>query len=233
MAELCPIVLLHGGLADHRACAPFALPLRERFTVLTPDLPGAGANHHAGPLDWDLLADHVAALAPRMILGGVSFGAAVAVRVALRHPGRVAGLVLLSPAYGGADLGMNEAQRVAMAAMDEAGRRTLTDGIEALVPLFDRLPDPIRDRAKAMVRTFDPPSVAATTALMASLAQPFERGSDLAAITAPTLLVPGTDPTHPPEVADVFARHLPHVTIRRADPPDYAAAIADFAAGLG
>src|SRR5688572_12114488 len=32
------LFLLHGGLADHRACAPLADPLADRFRVITPDL---------------------------------------------------------------------------------------------------------------------------------------------------------------------------------------------------
>ena len=77
-----------------------------------------------------------------------------------------------------------------------------------------------------MIDSFDAASVAATTAFMASGAQPFATGAELAAITAPALLVPGTDPTHPPEVADVFRRHLPHCTLDRRT--DFASAISDF-----
>jgi pimeloyl-ACP methyl ester carboxylesterase len=241
MTELCPLILLHGGLADHRACAPFAGPLSARFRVLTPDLLGAGAARHAGPLTWDLIADHVAAEAralgvTRAVVGGISFGAGAAVRVALRHPALVHALILLTPAYGGADLGFNAAQTAAMDAMAGAGLRALTDGIAALHPLFAALPPAIQDRARAMVDSFDPASVAATTAFMASGAQPFATGADLAAITAPTLLVPGTDPTHPPEVAAVYRRHLPRCTVRDVVPADftadYATPIAAFLTGV-
>lgn len=227
-----PVILLHGGLAAHQACWQFAAPLAARFRLITPDLRASGRSHHAGPLSWDQLADDIAALArqlgvARAVVGGVSFGAGCALRVALRHPSLVAGLVLLSPAYGGAELGLVPAQRAAMAAMHAAGARTLTDGIAALLPLFDALPAPLRDRARALAATYDPASVATSTAFMASGAQPFSR-ADLAAITCPALLVPGTDPTHPAEVADVLRTHLRHCTVRAADPPGYAAAIADF-----
>ena len=62
---------------------------------------------------------------------------------------------------------------------------------------------------------------------MASGAQPFAHADDLAAITAPTLVVPGTDPTHPPEAVAPY-RQIPHVTILAADPSTYAAAITTF-----
>src|SRR5262249_38394591 len=116
-----PIVLLHGGLANHLSCWLYAEPLAARYRVITPDLRGAGRSTYAGPLSWDLLADDIAALVqhlglPRVAIGGASFGAGVAVRVALRHRELVAALVVLDPAYGGATLGLTPAQQAAMQA---------------------------------------------------------------------------------------------------------------------
>jgi pimeloyl-ACP methyl ester carboxylesterase len=161
----------------------------------------------------------------RAIVGGTSFGAGLAVHVALRHPALVRGLAILAPAYGGAALGFSPAQTAAMNAMDAVGSRVVAEGIDVLLPLFDALPDAIRERARALVRTYDPASVATSTRFMASAVQPFGRGEELAAIAAPALLVPGLDPTHPGEVADVYRRHLPRVTVEACDPSGYAAAI--------
>lgn len=209
-----PIILLHGGLATHAAARLYAGPMPGR--LITPDLRGSGASHFAGELTWDLLADDVAALArhlgiARALVGGASFGAAVAVRVALRHPALVTGLAVLQPAYGGGEL--TPAQRAAMEAMDAAGRRAPVEGIGVLLPLLAALPPEIQERARAVFATYDPASVAASTRFMASGAQPFAGGEELAAIACPALVVPGWDPTHPREVADVFARHLPSCTV--------------------
>src|SRR6187402_1171043 len=138
-----PIILLHGGLADHRATAPYATPLAARFRAITPDLRGSGRSHFAGPLSFDALADDIAALArhlelERFVVCGISFGAAVAVRVALRH--RVAGLIVLHPAYAP---GLTPLQQQAMAAMHAAAQ----GGIAGLRPLFAALPEAIRARA--------------------------------------------------------------------------------------
>jgi len=230
-----PIILLHGGLANHVACWRFAAPLAERFHLVTPDLRGSGSSIYAGPLGWDLFADDVAALVrdlgvDRAVIGGVSFGAGAAVRTALRHPSIVSALVLLTPAFAGADVGLTAAQSAAMNAMNAAGRRAPTEGIEVLYPLFDALPADLRARALPIVATYDPASVAASTAFMASGAQPFATASELSAITAPTLLIPGTDPTHPPSVADRYRAHLPHCTSRTAEPADYASTISAFLA---
>lgn len=229
-----PVILIHGGLANHRSVFLYAQPLVARYRVITPDLRGSGASVFSGPLTWDDLADDIAGLAAergieRAVVGGASFGAGVATRVALRHPALVEALVVLQPAYGGADMGLVPAQQAAMDAMNVAGQRTLVEGIGALLPLFDALPEAIRERAKMIVATYDPGSVATSTAFMASGVQPFS-ARELEAIAAPVLVVPGTDPTHPREVAEVYARHVPRCTV--VETADYAAAIARFVDAL-
>jgi pimeloyl-ACP methyl ester carboxylesterase len=233
-----PIILLHGGLVSHVACDPLAIPLAERFRVITPDQRGSGRSVYRERLSWTLLADDVAALArhlgiERAVIAGTSFGAGGATAVALRHPAIVAGVAIVNPAYGGAELGLLPAQRQAMDAMHAAGSRAPAEGVRVLHPLFAALPPPVQARVHAMIDGFDPASVAATTAFLASGEQPFARGEDLAAITAPALLVPGLDAYHPPEVTDVFRRHLRRATERSITSPwdpELAAILADFAA---
>ncbi len=228
-----PIILLHGGLANHEACRRFAAPLATRFRIITPDLRASGRSIFAGSLSWDQLADDVAALVghlglERAAIGGVSFGAGVAVRVALRHRGLTAALIVLHPAFAGAEVGLTPAQHAAMQAMDAAGRRAVAEGMQALDPLLETLPMPMRERARATLAAYDPASVAATTRFMASGAQPFVTAAALASISAPTLLVPGGDPTHPVEIADLYRRHLTGASLQTRDTMDFAQAIGDF-----
>jgi len=228
------VILVHGGLATHAACRLFSGPLETSFRVITPDLRGAGKSVYRDNLSWDALADDVAALAAslgvlRAVVGGVSFGAGCAVNVALRHAALVEHLVLLHPAYGGAELGLCEAQRAAMAAMDEAGRRAPAEGMSVLFPLLARLPAEVQARARTVMASYDPGSVAATTRFMASGAQPFERGEQLQALAMPVLVVPGIDPQHPAAVADVFAKHVSTCVVRAVEPAGFGAAIAAFA----
>ena len=230
-----PIVLCHGGLANHLVALRIGMPLVERgFQLIAPDLRGSGRSHFAGPLSWDQLADDIAALLrhlglARAIIAGTSFGAGVAIATALRHPEVVSGVVLLAPAYAGRDVGLSPAQAAAMAAMDAAGSRAPAEGMRVMDPLVDTLPLEIRERARALFHSYDPASVAASTAFMASGAQPFALATELARVTAPVLIVPGTDPQHPAEYAEHFRRHLSRCTVAAGTEPDYAPLIAAWA----
>lgn len=238
LGEGHPFVFLHGGLADHRATLFRVGSLSSTLRLLAPDLRGSGRSVHAGPLDWDLLGDDVAALLDhlgleRAVVGGTSMGSGVALRFALRHPARLERLVLLSPVFPGGDLPLAPAAREAMAAMGEAGARIPTEGVDALRPLFGGLPSPLRELALEMLLGADPPSLASTTRLLASGVQPFESASRLASIEVPVLVVPGTDPQHPAEIASLYARHLPRPLLAEATSPHLLARIARFCEGTG
>jgi 3-oxoadipate enol-lactonase len=216
-----PLVALHGGLADHRAALAYAGPLAASYRLITPDLRGAGRSVDAGPLSWDQLADDLAALLDhlglaRAVVAGTSAGSGAALRFGLRHLDRVAGLVLIAPVYPGSWREVDDAPRAAMARMDEYAQRGLREGISALRPLFDALPDAIRPRALAMVESFDPASVAATTRLLLDT-QPFDRLEQLQTIRAPVLLVPGRDPQHPSALARLYAEALPRACVIEAE----------------
>lgn len=209
-----PLLFFHGGLADHRAALLTVGPLADRMRVITPDLRGAGRSRWAGELTWDLLADDVVTVLDhlglaRAAVGGVSMGSAVALRAALRHPDRVSHLILVHPVYPGTAQGLAPAPRQAMEALDAVGRRAPVEGIGVLFPLFDALPEPLRERALAMAAGFDPASVAATTRLLGSASQPFDHLDALTGVRCPTLIVPGVDPSHPAEVAHLLAAHIP------------------------
>lgn len=227
-----PILALHGGLADHRASLAYAGPLAAGHHLITPDLRGAGRSRDPGPLSWDQLADDLAALLDhlalaRAVVAGVSGGSGVALRFALRHPDRTAGLVLVAPLYPGGALELAEAPRAALARMDAHAQLGLHEGVAALQPLFDALPDAIRARARAMLESFDPASVAATTRLLSST-QPFDTLDQLQAIGVPTLVIPGRDPEHPAEIATLYAAALPNATLVEARPEQIAAVIDEF-----
>jgi pimeloyl-ACP methyl ester carboxylesterase len=228
-----PVVMLHGGLANNLAALRIVSPLASRFQVIAPDLRASGKSIDASPLTWDRLADDVTALldhlgARRAVVGGVSSGAGVAIRFALRHCERIAGLVLVTPLYGGEDRGLTTHQTTTFKKMDEVGSRAPQEGIQVLYPLYENLPPPIRERALAVVNTFDRRSVAETTRFLASGAQPFASTADLRSIGAPTLLVPGNDPLHPAEISAQYAAAISNCTVYRPQTPDASGSIAEF-----
>ena len=105
-----PIVLLHGGGADHRLMTVAFEPVfegREGWRRIYPDLPGMGRTPAA---DWitgedDMLAvveGFVDAVVPgdeRAALVGASYGGYLALGLVHRRPEKLDGLALVAPAY--------------------------------------------------------------------------------------------------------------------------------------
>lgn len=92
------VVLLHGVGLDHTMWEPTAALLSDRFTVITPDLPGHGSRPPVsdGVTLADLAAGVVGEIPAGSHLVGFSLGALVAQHVALHHPELVATLVSVS-----------------------------------------------------------------------------------------------------------------------------------------
>ena len=97
-----PLVLLHGGEADHTMFAAFAPVLAQRFCVIAPDQRDSGlTNNPTDAYGLNELADDVALLIrtlghPRAHVFGTSFGGQVAQVLAARHPTVIDRLVLSS-----------------------------------------------------------------------------------------------------------------------------------------
>lgn len=95
------ILLAHGGGGSVAGnYGPILDDLATTHTVVGPDYPGSGATPRSPePLVLDEIADSLVrtsadAAVDRFTVLGYSLGTAVAVRIAVRHPDRVAGLVL-------------------------------------------------------------------------------------------------------------------------------------------
>jgi 3-oxoadipate enol-lactonase len=97
-----PLLLIPYLSADH-ACYAFQLPAyTEHFSCIAIDLPGTGeSDKPPGPYSTEGHADQVAAFLgsigiDKAHVAGMSFGAAVGLHLAARHPGRVRSLSLHS-----------------------------------------------------------------------------------------------------------------------------------------
>jgi pimeloyl-ACP methyl ester carboxylesterase len=227
------IIMLHGGMANHLAALPLVGPLGERYRIVVPDVRGNGKSWCGASLTFDQLADDVERLldhlgCDRAVVGGVSSGSGIALRFALRHPNRVLGLVLVKPIYAGEATGYTAHHKETFATMDALASRALDEGVQVLRPLYARLPEGMRDRALAMMESFDAASVVATSRFLASGVQPFVSAADLTALERPTLLVRGDDPMHPAEVSDLYAANIPGCTAVPASTTDIASIIGPF-----
>ena len=101
-----PIVLAHGLLMDHEMFAPQLEALSSQYRMITWDARCHGETEATDdPFTyWDLaedlsgLLDHLGIT--RAVIGGMGQGGNVSLRFALKHPERVAALILLSTQAG-------------------------------------------------------------------------------------------------------------------------------------
>jgi len=97
-----PLVLLHGGLGSGEMFGPILPRLAESHQVIAVDLQGHGRTADVDrPITLQSMADDIGALIGHLGVGrpdvmGYSLGGGVAFHVALRHPGLVRKLVLVS-----------------------------------------------------------------------------------------------------------------------------------------
>ena len=230
------VVLLHGGMADHRAVWPYLQALSGRFRVVAPDLRSNGRSWCAAAPTFEQFTGDLQALLAAVgeqtvVLVGVSSGTGVGVHFALRHPEALAGLVLVQPIYAGETRGLSPDQAGLFAWMDGLASQAVDKGVEVLMPLYAQLPDAIRAQAEAMTREYDPASVVAMSRFLASGAQPFVDGEELSAIRTRTLVVRGADPLHPACVADGYISRLANVQSLDAGDEALQDRIAEFCAG--
>jgi 2-succinyl-6-hydroxy-2,4-cyclohexadiene-1-carboxylate synthase len=119
------IVLLHGFTHTGASWEPVAAALAERYRALAPDLRGHGSASDAVPVTLEAVLGDLEALIPAgATLVGYSMGGRIALHAALRHPDRLARLVLIGASPGLADPGEREERRNA----DER----LADELEAM-----------------------------------------------------------------------------------------------------
>lgn len=100
-----PLVLLHGGLMTIGEMSTLLEPLAKTRKVIAVELQGHGRTADTDrPLAMDTMADDFAAPLDHLSIQkadivGLSFGGAVALRIAIQHPDKVRRLVVISNPY--------------------------------------------------------------------------------------------------------------------------------------
>jgi len=212
-----PVVLLHGGLADHREWAA-QTALADEFTLIAWDAPGCGESDD--PPDRFGMAGYADTL--EAFLGtidvdhpcvvGLSFGATLALELASRHPTRPRALVLAS-AYAGWAGSLPRAEvegRLAtmLAALDGPPEE-LVEGFVATLLSSHALPSAV-ENVTAMTAAFRP---ARTRTMLVAMAECDLRPA-LPAISVPTLLLHGElDVRSPLRAAEEIHAAIPGSTL--------------------
>jgi len=220
------LVLLHGYTGRGSDLASLAAAFAAEFEVLTPDLPGHGASGARVLEDGydfeacidDLVATLESAGHRRAHWLGYSMGARLALGCAVRHPERVASLVLVGGRAGIEDAGEREARRRA----DEALAACLeTDGIESFVDQW--LAQPLFDSQRRLGETFlaaqrrarldnDARALAAALRALGPGAQP-PLHEALAGVRMPVLLVAGALDVKFVQLAHALESRLPQAEV--------------------
>ena len=156
-----PLLLVHAGVADRRMWDGVREQLLERRDVLRVDLRGFGesADRPRGELapHQDVLDVLAAESIERVHVVGASFGAGVAVEIALTEPARVASLLLVAPGGSLISERTEQLRTFALAENSALEAGDLTAAVEANLATWvdgpGQSPDRVDPALRALVET--------------------------------------------------------------------------------
>ncbi len=206
---------LHGLTATRRYVVMGSnLLAREGMRVVLYDARGHGASSPPGDADYsyaalagDLRGVLDSLSLERALLVGASMGAHTAIRFALEHPERVAGLAIVTPGY-------DPEHASDLAHWDALAHGLRSGGVEGFVAAYglDRVPAAWRETIERVLRqrlaAHRHPDAVADALEAVPRSRPFESWAALAAIEAPTIVVGSrdlADPGHPLATAQRYA----------------------------
>jgi pimeloyl-ACP methyl ester carboxylesterase len=214
------VVLLHGLTATQRYVVHGSTSLqRGGHRVIAYDARGHGASDPApSPAGYryeDLAADLLGVLdehdVDRATLAGASMGAHTLLRFALDHPERVAGLVVITPAYEPGHPGDLER-------WDRLSDGLRTGGVEGFVAAYGEpaVPPQWRETVMRILRQrlarHEHPDAVADALRAVPRSAPFASLDDLRSLDAPAVVVADrdeADPGHPLAVGETYAALIP------------------------
>ena len=217
--EGIPVLLLHGLTATRRYVVMGSKALeRSGHRVISYDARGHGRS--SPPTDRrayryeDLILDALGVLdalgLQRAVLAGASMGAHTLLGLALAESDRVAGLVLITPAYDPA-LSEDPARLAHWDALSEGLR---TGGVEGFLAASGRpnVPEAWQETVTRVMRQrlslHEHPEAVADALKVVPRSRPFEALESLNAISVPVAVVASADepdPTHPQAVGEAYA----------------------------
>jgi pimeloyl-ACP methyl ester carboxylesterase len=221
-----PVVLLHGLTATRRYVVMGSRALeRGGHRVVAYDARGHG---RSGPGEYgypalarDLLAVLDARGIERAVLAGASMGAHTIVRLALDHGDRVAGMVLITPAY------TPEGEHNDLARWDALAEGLRDGGVEGFVAAYGDpgVPEAWRETVSKVLRqrlsAHEHPEAVADALRAVPRSRAFEDWAELGELELPAVVVASrdeADPGHPYAVGERYAREIPGAELLSEEP---------------
>ncbi len=151
------------------------------------------------------------------VLAGHSMGAHTAVEYALEHPGRVAGLVVVGPVYGGeiSDQTLGYWDGLA-SALEEGGVDGFVDYIDRVQGIDPAWRDTVLRFTRQRMLLHRHPDALVEALRQVPRSRPFEAMENLESLDVPSLVVAShdaADPGHPYEVARAYSERLPQARL--------------------
>jgi pimeloyl-ACP methyl ester carboxylesterase len=222
-----PVVLCHGITATRRYVVHGSRALeRAGHMVVSYDARGHGESDPApagqGYGYPEMVGDLEGVIATTVgegpfVLAGHSMGSHTAVAYALRHPDRVAGLVVIGPVYGGS------ISEESLAYWDGLAAALKEGGVDGFLDCIDRTQgvDPswretVLRFTRARMLLHRHPEALVEALRQVPRSRPFESMEDLERLDLPALIVAShdaADPGHPHEVAATYAERLPRARL--------------------
>jgi pimeloyl-ACP methyl ester carboxylesterase len=217
------IVLCHGITATRGSVVHGSRRLeRDGYSVVSYDARGHGESDPAPVGEGygypELVDDLESVIAVAvgdgpLLLAGHSMGAHTAVAYALRHPERLAGLVVIGPSYTG------EIGAATLGYWDGLSAALETDGVDGFVDYIDRVQgidsawrDSVLRFTRERMLRHEHLDALATALREVPRSRPFEALEELAGLEVPALVVAShdrADPGHPYATAEAYAERLP------------------------
>jgi len=159
----------------------------------------------------------------RAVLAGASMGAHTLLRFALQEPSRVAGLVVITPAFEPGEV--DDPRRLAR--WDALADGLRSGGVEGFIAAYGEpgVPPQWKETVIKVIRQrlaqHDDLSAVADALHVVPRSRPFDSISDLAALSVPVTVVASgdeADPGHPFAVGEAYARAIPGASLVRDEP---------------
>jgi pimeloyl-ACP methyl ester carboxylesterase len=227
-----PVVLLHGLTATRRYVVMGSRLLeRSGHRVIAYDARGHGSSWPAAQRQAysysELMDDLVSVLdrfeLPAAVLAGASMGAHTILRLALEHPDRVRGLVVITPGYDPDE----QDDPARLARWDALADGLESGGVEGFVAAYGtpQVPEAWRETVLKVIRQrmalHEHPSAVADALRVVPRSRPFGSLGDLSAVGAPTVVVASgdeADPGHPQALGEAYAAAIPGARLVTDEP---------------